>query len=67
MKKVKYIGGWSANNASSYYQGYEFTNIKEAKTTMRKICEGNVFAGSTGCWTVRDLEDAIVAEGTVRR
>jgi hypothetical protein len=67
MKKTKYIGGWSANNGSSYSQGYEFGNLKDAKKTMRKICEGNVFAGSTGSWTIRDLDNDIIAEGTVSR
>lgn len=62
--KTRYIGGWS--NGSTYDQGYEFTNLRDAKTTMRKICDGNVFAGSTGRWSVDDIDGNRVAEGIIR-
>ncbi len=62
-KQVKYIGGWSAG--SSYNQGYEFTSLAEAKKTMRAIAKGNTFAGSSGGWTVDDMDGNTVAEGRV--
>jgi hypothetical protein len=48
-----YYGDWSANNATSYNrEPYEYTNLKEARKSMRAIAQGNTFAGNTGNWSV---------------
>lgn len=67
MKKIKYYGNWNANNVSSYNDGYEFTNLKDAKKRMRNICEGNVFAGSTGNWNIKDANGSHIAWGSIHR
>lgn len=63
---MKYIGGWSANNGSTYNHGYESNNKTELARDMRQICDGNVFAGNTGHWSVEDEDGNIVLEGTCR-
>lgn len=65
MSKKIYAGSWSANNGSSYYSDYAFTNLKKAKATMRAIALGNVFAGNSGTWRVKDSDDNVVAKGRV--
>lgn len=71
MKKT-YYGDWSTNNASSYNrEPYTFTNLKEARKTMRSIAWGNTFKGNIGHWQVYDsLEsrqvDRPIASGIVK-
>jgi hypothetical protein len=43
--KMKYTGSWSANNGSTYANGYESNNKKDLAKDLRKIVDGNVFAG----------------------
>lgn len=64
--KVKYYGSFSVNNGSTSGNGYEFTNKKEARQTMREIARGNVCFGNTGSWTVTTHDGEEVASGRVR-
>ena len=68
MKKVKYTGGWSANNGSTYnYHQYSGSNKKLLANTMRAICKGNTFKGNTGHWWVSDANNNTVLSGTIRK
>lgn len=51
-KNKKYVGGWSANNGSSYGHGYYYDNLRQARHDLRAIAAGNTFAGSSGSWSV---------------
>ena len=68
-----YIGRWSANGSSTY-GAIEGRNTRKMAKTLRKIVEGNVFAGNTGSWDIVEkgsedrgyyLEDSSKS-GTVR-
>lgn len=56
--KNKYIGGWSVNNGSSYSDDYEYTSLREARTSLRAMALGNVYPGNTGSWYVNDINAA---------
>ena len=66
----KYTGSWSANNGSTYNDGYKSNNLKELKKSMREIAKGNTFQGNSGSWSVRYSDDTEngypVASGSVR-
>lgn len=69
---MRYSGGWSANNCGTYSYHYESDNKKELAKFVRDICRGNVFAGNTGHWYVREnteeakQSDNNIYSGTVR-
>ena len=61
----KYIGGWSTTNGASYNQGYEFSNLKTAKKTMREIAKGNN-TGTGARWNIDDENSNRIADGIVK-
>lgn len=66
--KIKYVGGWSANNNSSYSDGYAYSSLRAARKSLRAMCAGNVFRGNTGYWYVNQIDADIndhIAHGTV--
>lgn len=63
--KIKYYGGYSVNNGSTYGAGYEFTNLKQACKDMRDIASGNVYQGNSGKWHVTDLRGNLIKSGRV--
>ena len=63
---MKYTGGWSANNGSTYNYGYESNNKKELAKDLREMCDGNVFVGNTGKWSIVDEDGNVVKEGICR-
>lgn len=54
-KNKIYVGGWSANNNSTYSFGYKSTNKKTLASDMRKIAKGNTFHGNCGYWEVFEI------------
>lgn len=70
--RTTYYADFGANNNSTYNRDpYEYTNKREAIRSIRKICVGNVFEGSTGwvrVYTDREnREGSTVYEATIRR
>jgi hypothetical protein len=64
---IKYVAGWSANNGSSYNDGYKYTSLADAKKSIKTICKGNVQSGSVGHWTITDTDGNEIEQGTIRR
>ena len=65
---MKYLGYYSIGAGQTYNrEGYEYTNLREAKRSMRKIAVGNCTRGASGIWYVTDITGNTIAEGKVQR
>jgi len=71
--RIKYVGGWSANNGSTYASNYTFTTLQEARKTLREIVKGNVFIGEKGYWQIYktdsngQTDERSILSGVVRK
>lgn len=71
MNTYKYAGSWSANNGSTYIRPVYGNNKHALAREMRQACRANVFAGSTGHWSVWEIEgnehyDTTVLSGIIK-
>jgi len=64
---AKYLGYYSIGGGQSYNrEGYEYSNLREARKSMREMAEGTCPQGSTGRWWIENLAGETVAEGQVK-
>jgi hypothetical protein len=67
---MKYVGGWNANNGSTYSYGYQSNNKNQLAKDMKEMCKGNVFKGNFGRWYVAlnndNDSDQNIMQGTAK-
>ena len=64
---TKYLGYYSISGGQTYNRfGYEYSNLREARKSMRKIANGTCPRGSQGKWWIENLAGETVAEGQVK-
>ena len=64
---MKYYANFWANNGTSWMRPEEHTNKKTLIKHVRKIAEGERFAGNGCSWMVWDENERIVAAGGTDR
>lgn len=62
----KYTANYETSNGTRNAEPFEFTNLKEARKSIREIANGECFEGDTAHWSVQNAKGETVAEGTVR-
>lgn len=65
--RVKYYGGYSANNGTTFASNYPFTNLTDAKKTLKEVAIGNCYLGQNWSVKIVDVNDIEVYSENKRR